>query len=316
MKSRDISLDNAKGLLILLVLFGHLAWPVPSVSESADTFYLFVYIFHMPMFALVSGYLSRAEWSYRLLGKSVKRLLLPYGVFMAIQWGIMLLQGKEPYSITEGHFGLWFLFSLFCWRMVLPWLMRLPRPFVVSILLALACGMLPQLGLEFSLARTINFLPFFVAGHLMRSRGISPAYAVGRPAAIVFILLGVGAAVFIARYNLHMLLYGAFSYSAMGMPLSAGPLFRVLQLLLAFGVGLAVLSLIPNRISALTRFGTQSLHIYLLHTPLLALYRAWPAAYEAIGDAPLLMLPMALVVCWVLSSDVVARVTRLLVQPL
>lgn len=316
MTFRDPSLDNAKGLLILLVLFGHLAWPVPSSSKVADAAYLFVYSFHMPMFALMSGYVSRAEWSKDVLLNNMKRLLVPYALFMAIQWGLMTLLGKEPYSPFEGHFGLWFLLSLFCWRTSLPWLMKLPRPLVVAMLLSLLSGLVSQIGFEFSLARTLNLLPFFVAGHLMRNRGISPTAILSRPVALALLLTGALAALLLAKMTLHMLLYGGFSYTAMGIPLAAGPLFRSGQILLAFGVGLAALSLLSDRTGILTRFGAHSLHIYLLHSPLLVLYRAAPDVYGVVGDSPFMMLPSALALCWLLSTRTVMTATRKLVSPL
>lgn len=45
-KQRDISIDIAKGIGIILVVYGHLACPVARE----------IFLFHMPLFFLLSGY--------------------------------------------------------------------------------------------------------------------------------------------------------------------------------------------------------------------------------------------------------------------
>ena len=47
-KQRDKSIDIAKGIGIILVVYGHLACPI---SEE-------IFLFHMPLFFLLSGFLS------------------------------------------------------------------------------------------------------------------------------------------------------------------------------------------------------------------------------------------------------------------
>ena len=58
-KVRDPYFDNAKLLLIFLVIFGHLIQPfVEDYSQIEDLYYL-IYTFHMPGFILISGYFSK-----------------------------------------------------------------------------------------------------------------------------------------------------------------------------------------------------------------------------------------------------------------
>lgn len=53
--SRIFTLDNAKALLIFLVVFGHFCGLYVE-SKIFDYFYLFIYAFHMPAFLFISGY--------------------------------------------------------------------------------------------------------------------------------------------------------------------------------------------------------------------------------------------------------------------
>jgi len=312
---RDTHIDNIKGLLMLLVVFGHLVYPVPNPDAATDAAYVFVYGFHMPMFALVSGYLSHANWSWTGQWGGVKQLLIPYAMFACLQWVLLKAAGQQPYPLYEGQFGLWFLLSLFCWRALLPLVVRLPAPMAICVALSLLSGFVSEVGMEFSLARTINFLPFFLAGHLMRTRGVSPARTMKRSVALVVVMVSVVAAVMLSEGNVHNTLFGAFSYQAIGVPPGIGPAVRLAQFLLACASGLAVLTLVPKQNGLLSRFGQNSLYVYLLHSPLLVLYRAWPANYDILGSQPLLMIPVAVGVCWVLSSEIMMTMTRRLVAP-
>ncbi|QNN81672.1 acyltransferase family protein [Brachybacterium sp. Z12] len=82
-RARDPFLDNARGILITLVVVGHTLESF-SVIEGVlgGTLYKAIYSFHMAAFVIISGYLSR---SYRNEPRQVKRLLtamlVPYVIF-------------------------------------------------------------------------------------------------------------------------------------------------------------------------------------------------------------------------------------------
>lgn len=59
-------IDLSKGIGIILVILGHMQ--VPSLLHN------FIYIFHMPLFILISGMLFKGSKLY----KSVKKLLICY----------------------------------------------------------------------------------------------------------------------------------------------------------------------------------------------------------------------------------------------
>ncbi|WP_400767677.1 acyltransferase family protein [Methylosinus sporium] len=61
---RDLGLDFIKGILILLVVFGHsIQWIVHAGTEGywADGLFQAIYLFHMPAFIAVSGYLAASR---------------------------------------------------------------------------------------------------------------------------------------------------------------------------------------------------------------------------------------------------------------
>lgn len=316
MTGRDSRIDNAKGVLIILVVLGHLIWPVPNKDSGADTLYFFIYFFHMPMFALISGYLSRAETGRAAVVKNARLLLAPYAVFVVIHWLVQMAAGLEPYPVLEGHYGLWFLLSLFCWRVMLPYVARIPYALPATFALGLAVGFVPFIGMELSLSRTFVLLPFFLAGHLMRQRGESPASVFGRPVGLAVAVGGGGLAAFLSGFDFHPMLYGNVSYVGLGPAVTVGVIARMVQYAVAFGAGLGVLGLVPRTESPLTRIGRYSLHVYLLHSVLLIPYRAVPSAHATLGSTGWLMIPAAIFLAWLLASPPVVRASRWLVSPL
>ena len=75
--TRDPYLDNARGLLIGLVVLGHLLTPL--ATREADVLNLWIYSFHMAAFVTVSGYVARG-WvgSPRQAAAIVTSLIVPY----------------------------------------------------------------------------------------------------------------------------------------------------------------------------------------------------------------------------------------------
>ncbi len=81
MSSRDPWLDNAKMMLVTLVVIGH-AWTLLPDGALHDQLYDFVYAWHMPAFVFVTGYLSRSfDWTGPRLWQLVRTVLVPYVLF-------------------------------------------------------------------------------------------------------------------------------------------------------------------------------------------------------------------------------------------
>ena len=92
--ARDPFLDNAKYLAIILVVGGHLIEGLRDVAY-AHALYFFVYLFHMPLFIVVSGYLSR---NFTFSGGKARKLITGLGS----PWACSLI-GEGPCAL---YFGL------------------------------------------------------------------------------------------------------------------------------------------------------------------------------------------------------------------
>lgn len=84
-KPRDLTADIAKGLLILLVVYGH------AIEIYSQGFvFRFIYLFHMSVFFILSGvffgekYVKSTSSFFELVKKRVKSLLVPYLFFNVV----------------------------------------------------------------------------------------------------------------------------------------------------------------------------------------------------------------------------------------
>lgn len=83
LKERDYFFDNARAILILLVVFGHMLQPYTSGDKYLSALYLVIYSFHMPTFLFISGYFAKNIDKPYYLEKISKRLIVPYMIFFA-----------------------------------------------------------------------------------------------------------------------------------------------------------------------------------------------------------------------------------------
>ena len=127
-------LDTVKGLAIFLVVFGHCIQYfngsefLTSGAFFDDTMFRVIYSFHMPLFALVSGYLFYSSASRRTpleaVMKQARGLLLPALSWMVLYrllaFCVKTMRGDFPglEYLTSGLisgfiYGLWFLWAMF-----------------------------------------------------------------------------------------------------------------------------------------------------------------------------------------------------------
>ena len=138
LKSRDPYFDNARALLIVLVVIGHVI--EMSSSGAARGLYTWIYAFHMPAFILISGYLAR---NFSATPKQCARLLasvlVPYLIFDVLHSLVgAAVKGELPeFSPGVPAFTLWFLFALVAWRLMVPLLRVLRRPVLVAVAVSL-----------------------------------------------------------------------------------------------------------------------------------------------------------------------------------
>ncbi|QKY70529.1 acyltransferase family protein [Lentibacillus sp. CBA3610] len=265
---RNAYFDNAKLILIFLVVFGHVIQPFVSESAGVNTLYLWIYTFHMPAFIFLAGFFAKGSGNIKYIMKLAQKLLVPYLIFQILYTGYYVLIGKDGWQ-TEmfyPHWSLWFLFSLFSWHMLLIWFKKMPAlmGLSISVGIGLIVGYFGEIGHTFSLSRTFVFFPFFLMGywltqnHLMWLKRLQL-----RIAAVVVMAVAAVAIYYAPDFNTGWLL-ASKSYSSLGLP-EYGIIARLLVYVTSAVMAASVLAWIPAKRSRLTVLGTRTLYVYLLH---------------------------------------------------
>lgn len=265
MNQRSIYLDNLKGTLITLVVVGHMTGPLVHQSIIFKSAYFYIYLFHVPAFAFLSGYLSSHKKWYAIsickLGLVFICFELSFRIFYLIMLGKPLL--ADPLTPT---WIVWFVCSLGTWRMVLPLFQPLSFWLIfITFLVALGCGAVQWIGYPLSLSRTIYFFPFFLAGNLFRQRDMSFSTILEEKFAVLIMSFMTIPAYYLATSIDLQWLYGSCSYPILGCAITRGMIIRAGLFVFATVMGLSMLSLVSERKGFLTMLGRHGLVIYLAH---------------------------------------------------
>lgn len=279
MVSRDIRLDNIKGILILLVVFTHFLWGYRSVAEVAPIVKV-IYAFHMPAFIFVSGYLSKD--SRDIPWRSVGFLFATYFVSNTLMLLFAILRGSNI-TLLKPYYSCWYVLALAFWRMILPLVSNKKHILPLSVLLSLTVGFCGEINNTFALARTIAFSPFFIAGFLARRHGVFARIRSAIPsnaASLAGLLIFLSGIAFIRAGGGYLEISTSDELmQAYSGGMVSGVLKRVFLLSSAAIVTFSLMLFVPSRrIPALSLLGKNSLSIYVFHRiPTLLFVMAFPA---------------------------------------
>ena len=264
---RYFALDHARFALIALVVAGHLLEQLVDSGPWAAAAYRWIYLFHMPAFVLISGALSKPNLTRRRAFKLVTGLLVPYLVFQTLYpaWDAWLFRDSWSHDYLTPYWLLWYLPSLACWRLLLPWFARLKFALPLAVAIALAAGVAPWIGYPFSLSRTLVFFPVFLLGHRIgapRLQRLGSARSSRIAAILVLATAAVGA--WLLRDFDPEWLYAATGYAALGRAALPGAAIRLALLAASAACAFAMIALMPRR-SRWAGLGRRSLTAYLVH---------------------------------------------------
>ncbi|WP_017568755.1 acyltransferase family protein [Nocardiopsis halotolerans] len=317
---RDSYLDNAKFLLITLVVVGHAVEPLLDLG-AARALYYWMYFFHMPAFILVSGYLARSfDGSPARVEKLVLSVAVPYLIFWGIHHGIYAIEHgelRDTVSPLQPTWTLWFLVALFLWRLSVPVWRRFRYPLIIAVLISVSAATV-ELGPTLSVGRVLSFLPFFVLGLCLRREHFAwLARTWMRVVSLVFLAVTVLLAVPLSQRLDKDWLYWSQSLTDRDIdPLLPSFLIRLSLMGLGLLMTVAFLALVPRRHTWFTIAGKYTMYVFLLHPVIFILLKASPW-YDSIdgwkGLAVTILIGLALVP--VLSSSWVRRCTRWAVEP-
>ena len=322
--------DNARFVAITFVVVGHGIQRFTYDSDAGLVAYLFIYAFHMPLFAIISGYFSKSgPPTARQMRRVITDILVPYVIFETI-WSLLhyVVEGRVSVNPTTPSWTLWFLLALGIFRLILPYLALLRWPLLWAVIASIAVGYFSNVDSTFSLSRAIGILPFFVVGWRLREWDLVERWRVAEaPAVLVrtgaLAVLAIWAAVlwaFIDVWRATDLRFWFFyddSYDGLGEEHWWAGAVRLSLLALAALLAACVFVLVPRRRLVITPLGQATMYVYLLHSFVLYPIRESGIIGDEITGWPwlLVMAVISVGISFALASPWVRRAARPLVEP-
>jgi len=320
--SRDPWLDNVKMVLVTLVVIGH-AIGLVEATQGSHWVYDFIYLWHIPAFVFVSGYLSKSfEWDRRRMKSLLYTLAIPYLLFEPALFYYRLTvvdEGVTGPLWLEPHWTMWYLIVLLMWRLITP-ILKLHWLFLpLSVIVSLLGGLWDTDALM--IPRFLGLLPFFVLGLYLKPRHLKHLDDVWVRVAAVPALVGIGVmAVYTDTWAETALLWYDTGYNE--IPIDNEIVFQTRLTIMMVGLlgAFAAMSLVPRRpLGWFTTMGTATMVIYLFHGFVIKSVKVlgWPdftAAHPWLGLVLTILGAIALTL--VLASPPVRRVLEPFTNPL
>lgn len=280
-------------LLVTLVVVRH-SWMLLPGDGPDGRIGEFLYTWHMPAFVLVTGYLSRGfSYTPARIWQLVRTVAAPYLIFECAMVLFRMYAGGEHFSdvVHDPVWPLWFLSSLFFWRLSVPLFRRMPGLAVpVAVAISVAAGLTDWTFLD--LARMLGMLPFFVVGLMATPERLEWLRGTAPKVAAVVLLAGI----WLASGHLDGWagtgdwLYYKASYGEMGA--AVGPALLIRMVVIGVGVAgsMAFLALVPRRGGWFARMGRWTLVVYLFHGFVVKAvefgpFPGWAEAHPVLGFA-------------------------------
>jgi fucose 4-O-acetylase-like acetyltransferase len=309
--SRDPFLDNAKFLLIVLVVIGHNWVPALNDSRVVKAAYMVVYSFHVPAFVLLCGYFSRGfEGRREQWRKLVTTVLVPYLIFQTAYAAVGSWVNDVPFTVHMSGpiYVCWFLLALFFWRAGAPLLRSLPHPIVLSVVISLAAGV-TVVDTGFALSRALQLLPWFAIGMFLESRHFAMLRRrwLRVPALLVFAAAAVTAYLLAPSFDIQWL-DREWSAEHLGVSVPVDVAFALGLHVVTAVMIVAALALVPSSTTWLTRLGAFTMYPFLLHGLVVRSVQHLGVHSFLIGEGPLgiaaitagaILLPFLLATPWV-----------------
>lgn len=271
----SIMFSNIKGLLIFLVVLGHLIEATPAIINSFEgsTLNKLIYSFHMEAFVFVSGFFSKKINTNFI--DNIRKYIKPYYLLLFIVATSKVLILGEPYSMLlypllfpyYPNHSSWYLLTLFYYRLFSKQIIASKYIFFLAIIASL---IYPCIDFDYnymSLGRTISFLPFFILGYYCNEKHIDYIKSISLKAFIPPIIIYLIVFYSINKLYHYEFFYLKYDYDYYLLSIKCGMLGKGAIIITSCILILVLLKTMPNKLSLISPLGRNSLSVYLLHLP-------------------------------------------------
>lgn len=333
--NRNPWFDNIKGLLILLVVFGHTIEIYRDIEGHSLTLYLynFIYFFHMPLFIMVSGYFFRANKYDRTI-----QLMIVYIIWQILNAILEPLINKNEwvafnpdsrvFEIFIPHWSMWYLLAIICWSIVTPYFLRFKYPLIAAMILAVWAGYTEDLTGWFSFRKLLTFYPYYLIGYYLANNNTLIVLSKKTDSwknPLKYLAFGI---VLAGAYGMYLftkngwetaILFMRDPYIFFEWSLYKGVSIHLLMYAAIIIFSISLMLIIPKNkpLFLLNKFGMSSLFIYLVHTNIIRIYRQ-NLSEETIQNEPKFLLfaaILALFICTLLSTPFIQSILKSFIEP-
>lgn len=320
MNTREAYYDNAKSILVFLMVFGHLIQSYIQDSKLIFTVYTTIYSFHMPAFILISGYFAKGFRKQGYLLKIAKKLMIPYVIFQGIySFYYFYLQNKKELEFDPliPEWSLWFLISLFCWNVLLFLFTKWKPSFALTLAVGIGIivGYVSGIDDFLSMSRTFVFFPLFLLGFYFKKGHFEKLLTRKMKLSSLFVFLSIIVVYYFMPDFNHKWLFGSKPYEEFHVNEAYGGLVRLGVYIFTFLTTLGFFAFVPKRHYFFTKWGTRSLYVYLLHGFFIKYFRnsqldaMLPESWQVIT-----MILIAFLIIVLLSSNLINAIAQPLIE--
>lgn len=323
--NRNFYLDNLKFILILFVVVSHFALKLTHLNEIKYLIY-FIYIFHMPCFIFVNGYLAkRMNCGGKL---KVDKIFMILWMYLFFKIGNVILEYMFHQEIDINLFrdkaAPWYLLALSIWYLSVPMLERIKTEYLIggSIFIGLMAGYIGNFREIFSLSRVFVFFPFFIIGFCLTEKQLEAFLDRKLKIPAIVLLTAVLGCMILFWEQIRPfreIVYGGTSYRiALGEFSNYGFFVRGVWYLAAFVVAAAIMQLVPRNRLFISGLGERTLQVYILHIWVRNALE-YAGFFERIEDGPsyliLIVLTGSIILTFFLSNKWIKRLFDFLMMP-
>ncbi|MBY7144655.1 acyltransferase family protein [Virgibacillus sp. NKC19-3] len=336
--SKDVKISNLKGILIFLVVFGHL---IEIYKDDYFELFVFIYAFHMPLFIFISGYLAK-----RMRISKVVNFILLYLIFQTFFNWVLHLTGDYPnlqFTYGEPHFHLWYIVSMGFWYGIILIITKLNLntagkwiTFIIIFIIGFMSRWYTDDVVDFvqkyygnfssytlSYQRTLSFLPFFFLGYFMNKQWLSSIYhSLNHRITTIMLLIITMLFTFLYVQNadgFESIFRGSHGINKFLDDNDGFSMYFpkiIFSYALSFWLCYLIINLIPNKASIFTKWGDNSLTIFLFHPIIVFVIRSTEYMTEWEPDTKLIaFLLVTIIVTFILGSNFFERATRYMCNP-
>lgn len=271
-KTRNYYLDNLKFILIICVVITHFALQLFYINHIKYLTY-FIYLFHMPCFIFVNGYLAKRINAGGKL--RVDKIIVVFWMYLIFKFGNAFLEiifGRDgDLELFFDSNAPWYLLALCFWYLSVPFLERIKPSYLIlgSFCIGILAGYISSIDDVFALSRVLVFFPFFIMGFCLPGKKLE-AFLDKKwriPAIIILLAMFLGISLFWEEFaTVKDIVYGASPYSAALEGLAQyGLLIRGIWYLIAVLASMCVMLLVPRSKMFFSALGERTMQIYMTH---------------------------------------------------